>query len=139
MPRQNTLEAPPVQSKAGQHRPHKPTREEAKAAARAGGSTAPAPSSAVSVDFTIIESDRPLSKRFGVVDGRPVKLSGDATLASGRAHRPAVSGDATATAGQLAFLLESLGPKIALVCAPPPAGREVWPLVVDDQVGDRVD
>jgi hypothetical protein len=86
------------------------------------------------VCFTVVSGDRPLSKRFGVSNSKPVKVEGDAVLASGIAHRFSLKGTPSEMATLLAADLAALGTTEALICAPPPQGRKQWRVVTADEV-----
>lgn len=87
----------------------------------------------LSISFTVVASETDISKRFGVVDGRPKKLSSDAVLFKGRAKRQSLTGSATEIASGFAKVLAGLGTKDVLICAPPPPGRDEWALVTEDR------
>ena len=86
------------------------------------------------VRYTIIRSASPIAKRFGAEDGKPVKLPSDAVLYRGTATRFSLTGDASEMAMQLAADLEALGSDEVLVCAPPPATQNSWPVVTEAEV-----
>jgi len=91
------------------------------------------------VAFTIIESDRAVSKTFGVgPNGAPIAVKG-AGVASGTARQVTLSGTAMQALEQLAEKLVALTPNEALILTPPPAGRDEWPVVVKEKVNGRND
>lgn len=92
-----------------------------------------------SAPYTLLTSDQPLSKRFGKANGEPVKLGSDAPLVSGKATRRTLDGTADEMLGQLAAELPRLGPRNAIICAPPPAGRAQWPITTRAQAEGRTD
>lgn len=85
-------------------------------------------------NYTLITSDKPLSKRYGVEDGAPMKLGSDAPLVSGRAIRRTLTGSATAMLDQLSADLVRMGQSNAVICAPPPDGKPEWPIVTLNEV-----
>src|SRR3954470_397093 len=79
-----------------------------------------------SVSFTVVES-RDLLTKTVVVDGDgKLGASGAISLTKGTARRVTLTGTATEIMSQLAGQLSRLSSHEALICAPPPAGRDEW-------------
>lgn len=84
---------------------------------------------AISLAFTVAESERALTKAYTVgPDGLPAKLA-DAGMSAGTARRVELSGDPGAIMRRLAEHLTQLTSHQAIILAPPPAGRDVWTIV----------
>ena len=93
----------------------------------------------VRVSFTVVESNNLLTKTVVVGDdGKPV-TSGKISLTRGEVRRITLTGTATEIMDELAGRLSKLGRRKALICAPPPPGRDVWPLVMLDEAEGRDD
>lgn len=90
---------------------------------------------ATELAFTVVESDQSLlTKTYDVgPDGQPRKCK-DAGLSAGRALRATLRGTAGEIAQQLADRLASINQKQAIILAPPPVGRDAWPLVRKEEV-----
>lgn len=99
----------------------------------------PAPERA-EMAFTIIRSDQPLTKTYGVGfdDSTIVKASG-ASLSRGTARRITLAGTADEVAAQLAAQLAGIAQNEALILAPPPWGKPEWPLVLKEEARSRAD
>lgn len=86
----------------------------------------------VAIAFTVVEGRDPLTKSFGLdAEGRPVKTAAP-SLSAGQAHRIECRGTATEILQAVAGRLEALGPREAIICAPPPSGRDAWRLVTKE-------
>ena len=89
---------------------------------------------ATELAFTIVSGEQTLTKTYDVgADGQPRKCK-DAGLSAGLATRTTLRGDAGDMAQQLAEQLAGLSQKQAIILAPPPAGRDAWPLVRKEEV-----
>lgn len=90
-----------------------------------------------STALTLIESTGQLSKTIGLAPDGGLQKSGSVKLYRGTATRLALSGTATEQLEQLSAHLSRLNHKQAIICAPPPAGADVRPLVSKDELAEN--
>lgn len=92
------------------------------------------------LSFTIVWSrgDR-LTKAYKLEKNGKLASEPAPPLSSGIATRIDLKGEPSAMAAALAGHLQALGSDKAIIPAPPPAGRDSWPLVKKAEIGDRED
>jgi hypothetical protein len=93
------------------------------------------------VEFTVVTNNAgPLTKTFKVgEDGAPVS-SGSISLWNGIAEREILDeGALRERVERFATILSELQPREAIICAPPPPGKDQWPVVTRKNAEDRGD
>lgn len=87
------------------------------------------------IAFTIVQSENGrLTKAFGLDASRKLKAEPPPYLSKGTASRIALKGSPSAMADELARWIMSFGDDKALIPAPPPPGKDVWPVVTAREV-----
>ena len=93
-----------------------------------------APSYAIA--FTLISSNSPLTKTFRI-GAAGIEKTGKTMLYRGAALRTVLQGTPDAIMRELAGQLVGLNAYQALICAPPPSGRDEWPVVSKDELSSQ--
>ena len=88
----------------------------------------------VAVSYTLVSSDDLLTKTATVGPTGQIVKSGKIWLTSGVATRMTATGTPNKILLRVKETLESLNNRQAIICAPPPLGKDEWPLVTHKQL-----
>ncbi len=88
-----------------------------------------------SIALTLVDGASDLTKTLSLsADGKIIK-AGKVSLYNGTAKRISVSGTPTEIMERLASQLKELTSRQVIICAPPPPGKDEWPLTTRSEVG----
>lgn len=98
------------------------------------GDAKPDAAEAITLAFTIVKSEQPLTKRYKLGENKAPERTGSGAFYAGEARRVEVTGAcARALLAAVAKRIGALAATEALIAAPPPEGRDEWRVVTKDK------
>lgn len=90
-----------------------------------------------SIALTLVESASELTKTLSLGANGKIAKAGKVSLYSGTAKRVSLTGTPTEIMEKLAGQLKRVTSRQAIICAPPPSGKDEWPLTTRSEAGAR--